>query len=273
MEQVDHCPLESSSSYSKPEDLLEECWFFKNSLDRKAKKAILRCYSDPCPSSSSYSQEMLAGNSSGGTNSSSMTKFSSGGGCDPPPLLPRPCVAAGEEVREEKAMSESILGSSRHDLLRTPSLPPCIGREEDAESDFALSKLIRQASLNSPDVLPPRRNSKVKKQSSSTPQHRPRKNPELESIEKEACNGMRRLSLDQDKITRKSARDLEFKEVKRFNSFKDMGFKFDKRDSNPSEDKSSGPPIPSWVDSKNSSAEDMKAQIKFWARAVAANVR
>lgn len=265
-------PPESSSSDTKPEDLLEESWFFGNPLDKNTKKAILGCYSDPCPSSSSYSQEMLASNSSGGDDSLSMKKVSSEGGFDHPPPSPPPCtVVREEEVRKEKAiMSKSIPGLREHNLLRAPSLPPGIGREEDVESDFALSKLIRQASLDSPDVLPPRRNSKVMKQTSVVSRHRQRKNPEPGSIDMEACNDMRRLCLDQNRIRRKSGSELESKEVRRF---KELGFNFDNRDSNPSEDGSSAPPIPSWVDSKSSSAEDMKAQIKFWARAVAANVR
>ncbi|XP_058211106.1 uncharacterized protein LOC131323366 [Rhododendron vialii] len=274
MEHTDHCnPPESSSSDTKPEDLLEESWFFGNPLDKNTKKAILRCYSVPCPSSSSYSQEMLASNSSGGDDHSLSTKkVSSEGGFDHPPPSPPPCtVAREEEVRKEKAiMSKSILELREQNLLRAPSLPPGIGREEDVESDFALSKLIRQASLNSTDVLPPRRNSKVMKQTSVVSRHRERKNPEPGSIDMEACNDMRRLCFDQNRIRRKSGSDFESTEVRRF---KELGFNFDKGDSNPSEDRSSAPPIPSWVDSKSSSAEDMKAQIKFWARAVAANVR
>ncbi|KAE9456388.1 hypothetical protein C3L33_11699, partial [Rhododendron williamsianum] len=274
MEHIDHYnpPESSSSSDTKPEDLLEESWFFGNPLDKNTKKAILRCYSNPCPSSSSYSQEMLASSSSGGDDSLSMKKVSFEGGFDHPPLLPPPCtVEREEEVRKEKAIvSKSVPGLREHNLLRAPSLPPGIGREEDVESDFALSKLIRQASLNSPDVLPPRRNSKVMKQTSVVSRHRQRKNPEPGSIDMEACNDMRRLCLDQNRIRRKSGSDLESEEVRRF---REVGFNFDKSDSNPSEDRSSAPPIPSWVDGKSSSAEDMKAQIKFWARAVAANVR
>ncbi|KAI8557814.1 hypothetical protein RHMOL_Rhmol04G0039600 [Rhododendron molle] len=273
MEHIDHYnPPESSSSDTKPEDLLEESWFFGNSLDRNTKKAILRCYSAPCPSSSSYNQEMLARNSSGSDDSLSMKKVSCEGGFDHLPPSPPPCTVAREEVvRTEKAIvSRSVPGLREHNLLRAPSLPPGIGREEDVESDFALSKLIRQASLNSHDVLPPRRNSKVMTQTSVVSRHRQRKNPEPGSIDMEACNDMRRLCLDQNRIRRKSGSDLESKEVRRFN---ELGFNFDKRDSNPSEDRSSAPPIPSWVDGKSSSAEDMKAQIKFWARAVANNVR
>lgn len=115
------------------------------------------------------------------------------------------------------------------------------------------------------------------------------------SCEKE----MRRRFLSQPKL-RKSLSDLESEEVQ---GFKDLGFTFDKKDLNPdlvnilpglqerNEDatvaqeigvrrpylseawltQSYTPPVPIW-ESKNS-AEDMKAHIRFWARAVASNVR
>ncbi|CAL5335976.1 unnamed protein product [Camellia sinensis] len=324
MDHIDE-PFESSSNIrdekvDAAEDLLEECWFFGNLLDRKT-KSLLRCYCDPCPSSI-YGQEMLVKNSSGKkSSSSSIKKLSQGDGFVRPDLIRTPslpcCVLrdGGSEEKESdfKGMrkptpqaplsrSESFgdggkmrCQQSQHNLLRTPSLPPCIGREEDEESEFSMSKLIRQASLKYPsDVLPPRHTSKGTKQSSSR-HHHPGKNPELESVNMEACNEMRY----QTKM-KKSMNDLESKQLQ---GFKDLGFKFDKKDLKPSvvniipglqeknracfdEDKawkpylseswmvhSSSPPIPNWFDKKNSSREDMKAQIKFWARSVAANVR
>lgn len=97
---------------------------------------------------------------------------------------------------------------------------------------------------------------------------------------------------------RRSQRELESEEVQ---GFKDLGFTFDKKDINPTvadiipglrekkeEELESErgtrpylseawmlqthllPPIPKWDSRK--SAQDMKQQIKFWARAVASNV-
>ncbi|GFZ12423.1 hypothetical protein Acr_23g0008080 [Actinidia rufa] len=314
MDHIDD-PLEPSSNTI--DGKLEACWFFGNLLDKRPTKTMLRCYSDPSPSSN---------------YKSSSKKVSEGGGCDRPnlirtPSLPQPCTARGEEImnkprpkplrqnshrapslpscvgREEDAeiMSKPRPKLSRQILRRAPSLPPCVGREEDAESDFAMSKLIRQASLNSQDLLPPRRSSKGMKKSYSAPKNRLSKNPEPESIIfMNSCIEKRSEHLNQTKM-RKSMSDLEFEEVQ---GFKDLGFKFDNMDLNPSvvniipglqeksrvgsnEDEARkpylseawrvqrpSPVIPSWVDkNKSSSAEDMKAQIKFWARSVAANVR
>lgn len=97
---------------------------------------------------------------------------------------------------------------------------------------------------------------------------------------------------------RRSQSELESEELQ---GFKDLGFTFDKKDINPTvvdiipglrekkeEELESErtrrpylseawmlqthllPPIPKWDNRK--SAEDMKQQIKFWARAVASNV-
>jgi len=111
-------------------------------------------------------------------------------------------------------------------------------------------------------------------------------------------NGMKQRLVNQTKL-RKSLSDLELEEVQ---GFKDLGFTFEKelsptvvkmlpglQEKKP-EDleqdhkvvrrpylseawlvQSSAPPIPNWA--PKGSTEDMKAQIKFWARIVASNVR
>lgn len=96
--------------------------------------------------------------------------------------------------------------------------------------------------------------------------------------------------------TQKSLKDLEIEELQ---GFKDLGFDFDDKDLSSKvasivpalqekkrvdeyEERrpylseawmahSSAPPVPRWGGKR--STEDMKAQIKFWARAVASNVR
>ncbi|KAK9269487.1 hypothetical protein L1049_001262 [Liquidambar formosana] len=308
MEPIDDPFVSSSSGDERVEgavNLLEDCWFFDNLLDRRTK--MLRCNSDPCPSSN-FSQEMLVRNSSAET-SSSMRKLpeEDGHGSFPcnlarTPSLP-PCVGRKEGIQTKESdsgINELTHQLSRHSLLRTPSLPPCIGRKEstpDEESDPKISKLTRQASLNPPNALPPRLASKGMIQSSSMPRQRPRRLPRVESINMDGPEEMRRRYLLNQRKMKKSLSDLEYEEVQ---GFKDLGFKFDKEDLSPSvvnilpglqeknrdesdDDKvrrpylseawllqSSAPPIPNWV--ANKSAEDMKAQIKFWARAVASNV-
>ncbi|KAJ6949858.1 hypothetical protein NC651_003745 [Populus alba x Populus x berolinensis] len=65
--------------------------------------------------------------------------------------------------RRSKTVAEGQ--SSQHSLIRTPSLPPYIGREEmdeESESDeITMSELIRQAMPLSKDILPRQRSSKV----------------------------------------------------------------------------------------------------------------
>lgn len=270
MEPNDQSFLSPTSSDERLEvagDLLEECWFFENMLDRKAR--MLRCHSDPCPSSSSVSQEMLVWNS-----------------CieAPSPSRKQP-IDNNDSVQPKE--SESTQSSSRHGLLRAPSLPPCIGRKE---SEPRTSKLTRQASLNSSDVLPPPHKSKgMMKQQYSMQRHAPQRLPKAMSLNTRYPS--------QTKMT-KSLSDLECEEVQ---GFKDLGFSFDKEDLSPTvinilpglqeknhvnsnDDKvrrpylseawqvqDPAPPIPNWV--VKNSAEDMKTQIKFWARAVASNVR
>lgn len=110
-------PFETSSSRGEKVealDLLEEGWFFGNLLHRKTRMS--RCYSDPCPSSN-FGQEMSLKNLGGESTLSSATK-----------------------LREVDAFV-------RPDLIRTPSLPPCPGREEEArenQSNHSRSKLNQQ---------------------------------------------------------------------------------------------------------------------------------
>lgn len=124
----------------------------------------------------------------------------------------------------------------------------------------------------------------------------------VEGIDTDGSREMRRRYLN-GKNLRRSLSDLEIEEVQ---GFKDLGFTFDNKDKiSPSvvnilpglqEKKKEDmdlenkvrrpylseawlvqscapppPPTPNWAARKSS--EDMKAQIKFWARAVASNVR
>lgn len=128
-----------------------------------------------------------------------------------------------------------------------------------------------------------------------------RRKPEVESIKVEGFEEIiirPQRPMNQLK-TQKSLKDLESEELQ---GFKDLGFDFDEKDLSPNvvsiipglqekkriqenEEKritrpylseawaaqNSAPPVPKWGGKR--STEDMKAQIKFWARAVASNVR
>ncbi|KAI4322977.1 hypothetical protein L6164_022622 [Bauhinia variegata] len=308
-------------------DLLEECWFFENLLNIKPR--MIRCYSDPCPSKGLASQDEGLQDSKGTNHSASkpscnmIQRAPSMPPCrvkdeeddkkgsnftrntlmrqpsDPVVLLQ--AARAGEshcaEMRELQNQKSESHSSRRSKLLRTPSLPPSIGREERFQ--VADSRTGRSPSRPTQiDILPPSQTSK----SCSIPRSRSVRNREAESMNTEGIREMRRRFLSQG-TTRKSLSDLEYEEVQ---GFKDLGFSFEKEAISPSvanilpglqekkreetdEDKAtrrpylseawlvqccapSPPPIPNWPSSKSSS-KDMKTQIKFWARAVASNVR
>lgn len=97
MEHVDDLFESSSSRDEKVEalDLLEESWFFENLLYRKTR--MFRCHSDLCPSSN-FDQEILVKNLNG--ENTSLT---------------------GKLTEDNDFASPN--------LVRTPSLPPCLGRE------------------------------------------------------------------------------------------------------------------------------------------------
>ncbi|XP_039025668.1 uncharacterized protein LOC120159067 [Hibiscus syriacus] len=160
-----------------------------------------------------------------------------------------------------------------------------------------MSKLIRQAIANSPDILPPRHShSKAMNLQRSS---RPPRNQDVEAINNaNEASVTRGLHFNPNRMLRKSHSDLAFQELQ---GFKDLGFTFDDGDLSPDvvnilpglqgtkiDELEQGkvrkpylseawlvqgpaPPLPACV-TKNS-AEDMKAQIRFWARAVATNVR
>ncbi|KAK3198826.1 hypothetical protein Dsin_022241 [Dipteronia sinensis] len=200
----------------------------------------------------------------------------------------------------------------RSNLHRTPSLPSYFGREEDKESDARMSNLIHQAFSTSSDILPKSHTSKGLTRSYSISRYRPPRSSEVERHYNYNMNGSikdmsrRRCLINQNKSRKKSTSDLESEEVQ---GFKDLGFTFEKQELSPSvvnilpglQEKNNSnnnreelnqekfrrpylseawlshnfappppPPIPNWA--TENSALDMKAQIKFWARAVASNV-
>lgn len=167
----------------EPGNLLEECWFFGNLLNSASTKTKMsRCNSDPCPSSNYNSQEEMFVRNDGKSSCSSTKKHPTKGDNFVGPKLARApslpsFMARAVEVNQKKESLDfsegrkpnigSSSSSLRNSLIRAPSLPPpCVGREEedeeeDQESEFTLGRLIRQASLNSSDILPPRQTSKV----------------------------------------------------------------------------------------------------------------
>lgn len=177
-------------------DLLEEAWFFGNLLHRN-RKHMTRCLSDPCPSSSYHN----SGNPSGlkkrpdkespvpprvpdktrppmdknldrrESSSKNLIQDSSSSSDDQsghfhsPPSNEKTISEMWREAVRGKASngnrSESRRRSPRPILLRAPSLPPRIGREDvdngqrlQTNSHPRISKSTRQSSLNISSFLP-----------------------------------------------------------------------------------------------------------------------
>ncbi|XP_028792956.1 uncharacterized protein LOC114748674 [Neltuma alba] len=285
----------------KAMDLLEESWFFENLFNTRRPR-IPRCNSDPCSSSGLVGEPVLlkgkdSDEAANTSSTSKVTELEEEGNCQTgssfsrnrlvhqssdPLVLEAAIKAHSGEMKEVDNKSEG--NGRRNKLLRTPSLPPFVGREEK----FQVC-----------DHRPGKQTSK----SYSIPRSRLVRNTEGESsFGTEGIKEMRRRYLKQ-RTMRKSLSDLEFEEVQ---GFKDLGFSFEKETISPSvasiipglqekdreeteEDKAvrrpylseawlvqscvlpPPPPIPTYTASKSS--KDMKQHIKFWARAVASNVR
>ncbi|KAL2496434.1 uncharacterized protein Fot_40191 [Forsythia ovata] len=290
-------PFSSKDENLEPGELLEESWFFGNLLDRK--KTMLRSYSDPC-TSSNRSHEILSEKSYEETYES-IKKLSKGTEFDGTNLMRTPSVPENGSDYQTKRSN----GRGKYiDLLRAPSLPTCLGEDEfqDDESEFSMGKLIRQASLNHSDRGTSTKPApKGMTQRYSIPRHSPQRKPDIETINMEGCSEMKpKYLIDQTRKMQKSFSDLKIEDIR---SFKNSGLSYNKRGSNtnavspfpgleektPLEEyeekntrrtpyfseawrgQSSAPPIPKWAGKRSN--EDMKAQIKFWARAVASNVR
>ncbi|KAG8386363.1 hypothetical protein BUALT_Bualt03G0141100 [Buddleja alternifolia] len=293
-------------------ELLEESWFFGN----RSKTKMSRSFSDlgtttTTASSKSYEEAY--------ESIKKLTVDDQPGLMKAPSMPPRMERKKDQNYQTAKGMSsdsdplrsksnrKTMSSSSSMNLLRAPSLPTSMRMTEDhefqddEEIEFSMGKLIRQASLNSSNNLPPRTHaSKGLTPSSSLSRHRSRrKAPELESVKTEKINVKPQRLLKQLK-PQKSLSDLETEELQ---GLKDLGFDFDRKDLSPNviniipglqekkrieeeEDdqetnrpylseawtaQSSSPPVPKWGGKR--STEDVKAQIKFWARAVASNVR
>ncbi|KAM6550392.1 hypothetical protein CsatB_000200 [Cannabis sativa] len=307
--------------------LLEESWFFGNLLINQKPK-MLRCFSDPCPSSSSSISNIITldNNNNNNTITRNLARAPS-----LPPNIGR--EEKEEEEEEENGNSNRVLVTKlasdekkerksskiikeqccyslpkpkKNMLVRTQTLPTSMRKVEIVQDHHGedkinggISKSNRQPSLNLADILPPRHNK------GNSSRNRTPKNTILEGFynNTDGSREMRRR-YQNGKNMRRSLSDLEIEEVQ---GFKDLGFTFDKL-KNPSvvniipglqeknEEDSMGlenkvrrpylseawlaqsysppppPPPPSWAFRK-SSGEDMKAHIKFWARAVASNVR
>ncbi|MCI12110.1 hypothetical protein A2U01_0033213, partial [Trifolium medium] len=171
-------------------NLLEECWFFDNLLNIRPK--MLRSHSDPYPSMSS---DFLVKDSNVSTNSSpskqsNNSTFVHSKKMQRTPSLPPIRVRKEEDYDDKKGSNSSKLvhqpldyvvfqassskphcaqmkghhhGNRRKSkLLRTPSLPPSIGREEKfQEIDPRIGRSCKQPSTpTNIDKLPPRLTSK-----------------------------------------------------------------------------------------------------------------
>ncbi|XP_031113523.1 uncharacterized protein LOC116017132 [Ipomoea triloba] len=170
MDFLDSLPLQSSPNLSmiiEPGELLDETWFFGNLLDGKPR--MLRCYSDPCPSSKTSSSsddydddddDVFPGKSMEETFSSINRRIPEGKRAlslrvPGTGLMKTPSLPAKQQPDSADTNNPRIQEPWRNSLLRAPSLPSFAEKEEfqDEESEFSMGNLIRQASLNQTKVL------------------------------------------------------------------------------------------------------------------------
>ncbi|GAB4849447.1 hypothetical protein Ancab_004241 [Ancistrocladus abbreviatus] len=273
-------------------NLLEDSWFFGNSLLTR-KSRMVRCNSDPSPSATTKEDTLLF-NAKGNNKINAWHRT---------PSLPPSSV--GEEVEDEEELRMGDLirqampvvrsGRSGNRLARAPSLQPCKGEEEEEgggvsrsgaislpEKGSQVSKLTRRASIDSSiiNALPPRHSSKGPKESSSValrstkPQTKDkmltintRLNKDVKPRNFNRSKSMKSVS-DQREDLSPSVVDIPGLRIKE----KGVKEEVEKVRRRPYLSEAwHTAPIPNGVD--KGSTEDMKAQIKFWARAVASNVR
>ncbi|GAA0186096.1 hypothetical protein LIER_33384 [Lithospermum erythrorhizon] len=249
----------------EPGELLEEGWFFGNLLDSKI-RIMSRCFSDPCPSSK-LSQEMLVGTS-----------------------------------YEETTLSTKKVLYPGDDRVHPPSFAAMdidMDNLEDEDTNYSMGRLIRQASLGQSHTLPPRQHTPKKQIPSTIPKKQyPRMKPEQEGsiprsrqqILKQTQNktSFANVETEQVKDFKGSCNDIPTKEIKTLPKLPEEAMMEE------DEDKDfyqiikvrkpyvqgarrlgrtvSASPVLDNIDLPRT-ADNMKAQIKFWARSVASNVR
>ncbi|KAL3333326.1 hypothetical protein AABB24_033417 [Solanum stoloniferum] len=174
-------------------------------------------------------------------------------------------------INKVKISPSKHTSQAQGNLQRAPSLPVFAKVEEihDEENEFSMGKLIRQASLNNARVLPPKHTSKGLTRS-----------PSISSITK---NQLRRKQGQKSK-TRNSSNGLEVEDLQ---GFKNLDLNNEKKDSISKFANTSTPGLIEKNKKKPDGLSDldkirrqpyspedhMKEQIKYWARAVASNVR
>ncbi|KAI7755780.1 hypothetical protein M8C21_004025 [Ambrosia artemisiifolia] len=161
---------------------------------------------------------------------------------NPPPVVQNHDIFIDEPSNEQTGLILS------HDFIKNGYAPTLINGKyeeddiEDEESEFKMGRLIRQASLNSSHMSTPQQSTKVMRGSVSLPRY---------------------LSQNQETNQEKFMNMRKVESMNERNGNK-RSVKIGKNGGAPTI------PAEGWVDKGLS--EDMKAQIKFWARAVAINL-
>nr|GMC76665.1 uncharacterized protein LOC109187574 [Ipomoea batatas] len=272
----------------EPGELLEETWFFGNSLHGKSRMSTRRHSHPPCPSTSNSiqagSMNLVADEKSMEQTYSSIKKIPEATLTRAGPALMKTTSMPTNKESSTRIYStmkkQQIMQCGRHLSRALSSLPTFAEKEEfeeddDEESEFCMGKLIRQASLNHARVQPPLPSVKGLRRSCSISIVPKQTNSKITGCDYEE-------EIKQGKVTlgRKSA--VYDNRTEGLNK-RLMSLKLQERDEenvirrrNCSElawiAKSCGTP-PTPFQKSSSSGQDMKAQIKFWARAVASNVR
>lgn len=153
---MDHTLHESSEPFPRkdgdgnekkvePGELLEKCWFFGNLLDRKPR--MLRSLSDPC-ASSNPKHEILPGKSYEETYKS-IKKLTGPDGSRKSNLIRAPSLPPCLERKDQNPATRGSTGPGRRqsnrkvmlsdNLLRAPSLPTALGAEDFHDEETEFS--------------------------------------------------------------------------------------------------------------------------------------
>ncbi|CAN8259299.1 unnamed protein product [Cochlearia groenlandica] len=164
-------------------------------------------------------------------------------------------------------------------LQRTQTLPSYLGREDDDRNEFQeqerddsrMGFLIREAiASSSSEFITPKKQNIPKV--SSIPRHRPPRNSRSEEAIQELV--AKTQIIPNRKTLRKTLSSIDTKEIMVLTELDIQEKEEERRVPRTAANRPGvvvGQPVPVWV--PNDSRRDMKAQIKFWARTVASNIR
>ncbi|XP_019193346.1 PREDICTED: uncharacterized protein LOC109187574 [Ipomoea nil] len=231
----------------EPGELLEETWFFGNSLHGKSRMFTRHSHSDPPLVADEKSMEETYSSIKKipelGTRSWSLLTRTGGPGLMKTASMPTNVKESSTRMYSTMNLQQMQYCGDLSTFAEKEEL------EDDEESEFCMGKLIRQASLNHARVQPPLPSVKGLRRSCS-----------ICSLPKQRIS---KITVGCESVYDNKTEERDEENVVRRRNCSELAAK------------SSPTPFQNIAKKSSSSSgqDDMKAQIKFWARAVASNVR